>query len=64
MNVGPGGRDHKYGAFPKSNAVHPFDLIATVYHAVGVDPGLQVLDAMNRPRRLVDHGEPILGLFS
>src|SRR5262245_51776513 len=58
------GESDKHGAFPKANPVHPFDLIATVYHAIGVDPALQFLDAMNRPRRLVDHGEPILGLFS
>jgi hypothetical protein len=62
-----GGRIHGesdgHGAFPKSDPVHPFDLIATVYHAVGIDPALRLPDAQQRPRRLVDHGNPILGLF-
>ena len=58
------GDSDRHAAFPKTNPVHPFDLIATVYHAVGIDPGLRFLDVLNRPRRLVDHGDPILDLFS
>ncbi|MGE3819196.1 MAG: DUF1501 domain-containing protein [Isosphaeraceae bacterium] len=64
----PGGRVHgesdARGAFPKSDPVHPFDLVATVYHAVGIDPSGSFRDPQNRPRRLVDHGGPILGLFA
>ncbi len=63
-----GGRIHgqsdRHGAFPSVDPVHPFDLIATVYHALGIDPARHFLDALNRPRRLVDHGEPIVGLFA
>ncbi len=62
-----GGRVHgesdAHAAFPKSDPAHPFDLIATLYHAVGIDPARSFLDAMSRPRRLVDHGSPILSLF-
>jgi uncharacterized protein (DUF1501 family) len=58
------GESDGHGAFPKSDPVHPFDLIATVYHALGIDPALRFPDTLNRPRRLVDHGDPILGLFS
>jgi hypothetical protein len=58
------GESDGHAAFPKTSPVHPFDLIATVYHAVGIDPALRFLDALDRPRRLVDHGEPILDLFS
>ena len=58
------GESDARGAFPKTNPVHPFDLIATVYHALGIDPGLRFLDMLNRPRRLVDHGDPILDLLS
>ena len=58
------GESDAHGAFPKTDPVHPFDLIATVYHALGIDPGLRFLDMLNRPRRLVDHGDPILDLFS
>ncbi|WP_406694955.1 DUF1501 domain-containing protein [Singulisphaera sp. Ch08] len=58
------GESDKHGAFPKANPVHPFDLIATLYHALGINPALRFQDVQNRPRRLVDHGEPILELFT
>jgi hypothetical protein len=58
------GESDGQGAFPRSDPVHPFDLAATVYLALGIDPALTFRDALNRPRRLVDHGGPILGLFS
>jgi uncharacterized protein (DUF1501 family) len=62
-----GGRVHgesdRSGAFPKADPVHPFELIATVYHALGIDPALRFPDTLKRPRRLVDHGNSILELF-
>ena len=36
------GQSDGHGAFPKADPVHPFDLIATVYHAIGIDPGCGV----------------------
>jgi hypothetical protein len=33
------GESDRDGAYPKSAAVHPYDLIATLYHALGIDPG-------------------------
>jgi hypothetical protein len=57
------GESDAYGAFPKDAPVHPFDLVATVYHALGIDPNTGFLDALKRPRRLVDYGGPILGLY-
>jgi hypothetical protein len=57
------GESDRYGAFPKTAAVHPYDLIATFYHALGIDPATEYRDTLNRPRRLVEHGGPILGLF-
>ncbi|MFO0953376.1 MAG: DUF1501 domain-containing protein, partial [Isosphaeraceae bacterium] len=58
------GSSDAHGAFPKDDPVHPFDLLATVYHALGIDPSRSFRDAQDRPRRLVDHGGPMLGLFS
>ena len=43
--------------------VHPYDLIATLYHALGIDRDTIYHDTLNRPHGLVEHGEPILGLF-
>ncbi len=57
------GESDRYGAYPKLNPVHPFDLLSTVFHAVGIDPETEYFDNLNRPRRLVDHGEPVLGLY-
>lgn len=58
------GESDRHAAFPKTDPVHPFDLIATVYHALGIDHAASFRDMLNRPRRLVDHGEPILDLFT
>jgi hypothetical protein len=57
------GESDRFGAYPKINPVHPYDLICTVFHALGIDPETEYLDTLDRPRRLVDHGEPVLGLF-
>jgi hypothetical protein len=58
------GESDRHAAFPKTDPAHPFDLIATVYHALGIDHATSFLDMTNRPRRLVDHGEPLHGLFA
>ena len=57
------GESDRFGAYPKTNPVHPYDLIATLFHALGIDPQTEYFDTLNRPRRLVDHGSPVLGLF-
>jgi uncharacterized protein (DUF1501 family) len=57
------GESDRHGAWPKVDRVHPYDLIATVHHALGIDPQTQYLDTLRRPRRLVERGKPILGLF-
>jgi hypothetical protein len=57
------GESDRFGAYPKLNPVHPYDLLSTVFHAVGIDPETEYRDNLNRPRRLVDHGEPVIGLY-
>jgi Protein of unknown function (DUF1501) len=57
------GESDRYGAYPKSDPVHPYSLLATVFHAVGIDPQTQYRDKLDRPRGLTDHGKPILALF-
>lgn len=57
------GQSDRHGAWPKTDAVHPYDLLATIYHALGIDPATQYNDTLNRPRRLVESGRPIVGLF-
>lgn len=57
------GESDRFGGWPKTNAVHPYDLIATIYHAVGIDLATEYHDKLNRPRRIVERGQPIVGLF-
>jgi hypothetical protein len=57
------GESDRDAAYPRTAAVHPYDLIATVYHALGIDAGTEYRDTLDRPRRLVAQGGPILGLF-
>lgn len=57
------GQSDRHGAWPKANAVQPYDLLATIYHALGIDPATEYHDTLNRPRRLVESGRPITDLF-
>lgn len=57
------GESDRHGGWPKVDAVHPYDVLATVHHALGIDPATEYRDSLNRPRRLVERGKPILGLF-
>lgn len=57
------GASDRYAAYPQNLPVHPYDLLATLYHALGIDRDTEYHDHLNRPRRLVEHGSPIVGLF-
>ncbi len=57
------GESDRYAAFPETSPVHPYDVIATVYHALGIDHATEYRDTLDRPRRLVEHGGPIRRLF-
>ena len=51
------------GGEPRDRAVGPGDLLATIYHSLGIDPETTVNDRQNRPIRLVERGQPIRELF-
>ena len=57
------GRSDETGSSPLENPVHPTDLVATVYYALGIDPDMEVLNDLNQPRELVK-GTPLLKLFA
>ncbi len=57
------GSSDRHAAFPASNPVAPVDLVATVYHALGVPPGLELPDAQGRPL-VICPGTPIRELLS
>jgi hypothetical protein len=56
------GASDRIGAFPITTSYTPYDVGATVYRALGVDPETEVRDALNRPLRL-NAGRPIQALF-
>ena len=56
------GASDKIAAVPADDPVRPQEIIATLYHALGVDPGLMIFDRQDRPYRLVD-GEPLLKIM-
>ncbi len=57
------GRSDETGSAPVETPVHPVDLLATIYHALGIEPGTMVYNHLNQPRELVQ-GEPVTGLFA
>ena len=57
------GKSDETASAPVTDPVHPCDLLATIYHAVGIDPGTIVYNHLNQPRELVK-GSPVLGLFA
>src|SRR5712671_254176 len=48
---------------PKDKPVHPNDLLATVYYALGIDPDMVLLNHLNQPRELVK-GKVVRDLWS
>jgi uncharacterized protein (DUF1501 family) len=56
------GASDKTGSAPIEDAVHPGELLATIYHAFGIDPTTMVMNHLNQPRELVK-AEAVTGLF-
>ncbi len=58
------GATDKDAAYPVSNPVHPSELVATIYHLLGIDPHLIVHDPLGRPHPIARGGEPVFELLS
>ncbi len=58
------GKSDKDAAYAVEHPVTPEDLAATIYHALGIDPELRVLNAENRPTPVVEGGRPVTALWS
>ena len=48
---------------PAEDPVHPMELLATMYHACGIDPETIVHNHLNQPRELVK-AKPVTKLFA
>ncbi|MGE3804630.1 MAG: DUF1501 domain-containing protein [Gemmataceae bacterium] len=57
------GKSDKTASAPLEHPVHPTDLLATVYHSIGIVPTSIVYNHLNQPRELVK-GEVVTGILS
>jgi hypothetical protein len=57
------GKSDKTASAPVENPVHPRELLATIYHSMGIDPATIVYNHLNQPRELVQ-GEAVTGILS
>ncbi|MGE0608766.1 MAG: DUF1501 domain-containing protein [Pirellulales bacterium] len=53
------GSTTRLGDAPKDRPITPFDIHATVYHLLGVDPTINFLNHSGRPVPAIDHGSVI-----
>lgn len=56
------GASDSQAAYPRDHAVSPQDLVATIYHGLGLRTDLEIHDREGRPYR-INEGEPITALF-
>jgi len=56
------GASDRLGASAKESLVLPQDLLATVYHALGLEPSREIHDVLGRPQAITQ-GEVIRGVF-
>lgn len=57
------GKSDATGSAPLENPTHPIDVVATIYHACGINPQTIVYNHLNQPRELVK-AEPVTKLFA
>jgi len=57
------GKSDQTASAPVENPVHPNDLLATVYHSVGLDPRQTIYNHLNQPREMVK-GDAVQGILA
>jgi hypothetical protein len=57
------GKSDKTGSAPAEDPVHPTELLATVYYALGIEPQTIVYNHLKQPRELVK-GQAVTALFA
>jgi uncharacterized protein (DUF1501 family) len=57
------GKSDKTASGPLENPVHPTELLATIYHAIGLDPATIIYNHLNQPREMVQ-GHAVPALFA
>jgi hypothetical protein len=57
------GESNAKAEVPKSTPITPQDLMATIFHVLGIDPHVQFRDPSGRPVYMVENGKPIQELI-
>ena len=57
------GKSDEHASSPAENPVHPTQLLATIYHMLGISPETIVLNHLNQPREIVQ-AKIVPGLFA
>ena len=57
------GKSDKTGSSPSEDPVHPTEMLATIYHAFGIDPDTIVYNHLKQPRELVK-AKAVTNLFA
>jgi len=57
------GRSDATASAPLDNPVHPKDLLATMYHSIGLDPHTIIYNHLNQPREMVQ-GDVVTGILA
>ncbi len=58
------GASDKIAAFPAADPVSPADIVATIYHCLGLPTDYEFHDSLGRPFRLVPWGDPLYGILA
>jgi hypothetical protein len=56
------GESDKRGGSPLARAIGPQDLMATIFHVLGIDQQVQVVHPSGRPISMIENGKPIAEL--
>ena len=56
------GKSDDQASSPIETPVHPTELLANIYHSLGINPATMVMNHLNQPRELVK-AEPVYGLY-
>ena len=58
------GSSDRRGAYPSTNPVSAGDIVATIYHGLGIPPDQEIRPRQDRPVLLVPDGTPIREVFA
>jgi hypothetical protein len=57
------GASSSRGEYPKDRPLHPPQVLSTLYHALGIDPGQTFANGNGRPMYILDDREPVTELL-